>query len=564
MMDDHFSFPEQPMLKRQPFVYSTKEDPDTVYEVSKMGDVPIKLVQTEKVSQAAQQEKGNEIRQNLGIRSYSPTQVHQLVPVLLDELTSMKEEENEEGGETSDQISASVENDVDVPVMTTDESQEEDKSCSSTETARTFSVSPNADGSISTASSEEIAEEKIIMMPVSSEQSGVHQKESSISTVPEKEIEEAVQQNQEQKDEDFVLVGSDVLAAKPSEDPSDDRILYSKERVSIPYDPEFFPGIDYPNHEVSIPQEGHFIAGTKTLGEFSEQILDNMVHLIKRENQANKPYEQLKRDIRRASFYLEEQGGKRPLLAVSSSSAPAEGSLGVGEKEKAISRPTMAPQDQAVFNLEVFIGNKALARAIGCTLHQTLFTFFPDITTNKEIVGLPRPSSQSEQGTQAVPEYTLEKKQESGNSKPVFIITATSSADVAGFTFKDPSSGEISTFLFGDLPPGRSLHFKQTASIAITLEVHQNDQFDPKKSWSKENFPCSVKCIGYINVYISNIVEPSTKEAGEQLKNVHKQAADPAGKFEASLSGARDAMARGVWGLLDRGKQAVQSLQEKK
>jgi hypothetical protein len=516
MMDHHFSFPDQPTLKRQPFVYSPKDDLETMSEVSrpeggKFGEISLKFVKSEKVTEEAQEAKENEIKQNLGIPPDPSTQVHQIVSVPLEELPSIREGKSGE----------------------------------------------------------------------------------------EQERAGGVTEGQEQTFKGPDLVEHDVLAAQPSEDSLADKIFYSEERVTIPYDPLFFPGIDYPNDEVSIPQEGHFIAGINTLNDFSEQVLDNMVHLIKRENQNNNPYEQLKRDIGRARFYLEEKGEKRPLLANGSSAALAGEASQVEGKEQDLSRPSFNPKQQAIFNLEVFVGNKLLARAIGSTLHQTLFTFLPDLATNQEIVGLPRPSSESAEGAQATPEYTLEKKQETESSKPFFIITATSSADVAGFTFKDQSNGQIATFLFGDLPPGRSLNFKQTASIAITLEINPDDQFDPKQSWSKENFPCSVKCIGYINIYISHLVQnraeesssskklldassafvshvseklssfssvssAATERAAKNLQSVNEQAGASAVRIRANLNGVRGVMTRGVGDVWSRGKQAVQSLQQKK
>jgi len=254
----------------------------------------------------------------------------------------------------------------------------------------------------------------------------------------------------------------------------------------------------------------------------------------------------------------------------------------------------MTRKDQAIYNLEFFVGNPVLARVIGSTLHQTLFTFLPDITSHPEIVGLPRPSSQSEEGIQAKIEYTLEKKQASGSSKPVFIITATSTADVESFTFKDQSNGQLATFIFTDPPPGRSLNFKQTASIAITLELRSNDQFDPKKPWDKENFPCQVKCLGYINIYNSIRMEPVSEQEGETSsskklfdtsakfasdvsekmssassaaavtpQNLSEQASRQASRFGSNFSNARGVIARGAGGILDKGKQLATSFRKK-
>ncbi len=268
----------------------------------------------------------------------------------------------------------------------------------------------------------------------------------------------------------------------------EDRIFYSEEKVIIPYYRDLFPDINSIENDISIPAEGRFIAGNETLKMFSQQIFENTCSLIERENRSNNPYEQFRRDIQRANYKLVSPEEEQSLTEESHSSTAVDSTF---------------LEDQAVANLEAFIGDVNMARAIGATFHQTLFTFMPDLRTHPNIVGLPRPGSQKSDGKSAQVNYRIEKKGNSTTEPPYFIITASSSTRAAAFTLKDPKNGEIFTFPLDDIPKDCFLDFHQEALIEISIAVKPNEAFESSHPWSKENFPCTFQCLNYVNIYNS-------------------------------------------------------------
>ena len=223
------------------------------------------------------------------------------------------------------------------------------------------------------------------------------------------------------------------------------KVLYSKETVGIPYDPFLVPDINYPGHEVVIPQEGHFIAGEKQLDIFSLELFKDMVHFTMKEDS----FRQFKRDAQRSKFYLVEGVEMSALLPDS----------------------TLATEDrpeEAVSNLKKFVvGDLFLARTIASIFNQTLFTFWPDLS--KEFTVLPRPSSDGA----TEPEYFLTKMQAKDAQETSFRIRATSFAPVSAVTIKDLESVRSDappiTLTLED--PPRPLNFKQECQTTIEFEV---------------------------------------------------------------------------------------------